>query len=243
MVSAASYYFSSCNGKEGSASVTTGIKFAYSKHAGSLAFGSLLHTLIKILQIIVENLADAAEEGDGASGAGAVFACCARCCVSCLENLIEYLNTTAYAYMAVSGDNYCTSAWNGFLLHIKHCAKFSFAMSFASMFITMGKLFITLLNCVSYFVIIKWGTKNIDDVSSIWPPLIIIFIISFMFAHIFLCMFDEATMATLQCLAIDMDLNEGKPQYGSPSFHEKLEKVYGKSEEVKLARGYRAYDQ
>jgi hypothetical protein len=48
MASLASYYFSSTRYKEGSASVSTAFKFAYMKHAGSLALGGLLLTLIEI---------------------------------------------------------------------------------------------------------------------------------------------------------------------------------------------------
>jgi len=131
---------------------------------------------------------------------------CAKCLVRCFESIIEYLNKIAYAYMAVSGDSYCESAWNGFLLNLKHCAKFSFATMLASMFVFLGKLFITVLNCGTFFLIMKYGTKSIDHLSSMWGPIIIIAISTFVTAQIFLGLFDEATIATLHCLAIDMDL-------------------------------------
>lgn len=38
-------------------------------------------------------------------------------------------------------------------------------------------------------------------------------------------LFDDAIRATLMCFAIDMDLNNGSPQYGPPTFHEKLEEI------------------
>lgn len=57
MTSAATYYFSSGKDREGSASVMTGFKFAYFKHAGSLALGSLIHVIVIIIRFIVESLA------------------------------------------------------------------------------------------------------------------------------------------------------------------------------------------
>ena len=60
MVSASTYYFTSNKDKEGSASVLTGIKFAYFKHAGSLAFGSLVHTIVSIIKWMVDFAADQA---------------------------------------------------------------------------------------------------------------------------------------------------------------------------------------
>jgi len=42
MYACASYYYSSEGGNDGSANVTEGIKFAYTKHFGSIALGSLI---------------------------------------------------------------------------------------------------------------------------------------------------------------------------------------------------------
>ena len=137
----------------------------------------------------------------------------------CFENLVEYLNKVAFAYMAISGDSYCTSAWNGFMLHLKHNAKFTFATSLAGMFIFMGKLMITCINCSVLYLIMKYILKDTDAVSSIWGPIALIGISTFITATIFLGLFDEATIATLHSLAIDMDLNEGKPKHGPPTFH------------------------
>jgi hypothetical protein len=127
MVSACTYYFSSSRDGEGSASVATGFHYAYTKHAGSLAFGSLVHAIIVIVKGAVETAQDAADK-EGASPAVQCALCCVMCFVSCLEDLIAYINKTAYAYMAVSGDSYCTSAYNGFLLNLKHLWHFHFAI-------------------------------------------------------------------------------------------------------------------
>lgn len=57
MVSASTYYFNCNPEKNGSASVCTGIKFAYTKNIGSLCFGSMILTIISILRFIVDTLA------------------------------------------------------------------------------------------------------------------------------------------------------------------------------------------
>jgi hypothetical protein len=129
--------------------------------------------------------------------------------------------------MAVSGEPYCTSAWNGLMLHLKHNSKYVFAINLAYMFIFLGKIFIACLNCTTYYLIVKYITKDIDAITSIWGPITMIAISTIITAHIFLCLFDEAVIATLHCLAIDLDLNEGKPKFGPPTFHQKIAKVYG----------------
>jgi hypothetical protein len=38
-------------------------------------------------------------------------------------------------------------------------------------------------------------------------------------------LFDEAIMATLHCLALDMDVNGGIPKWGPPTFHLKMKAI------------------
>lgn len=147
---------------------------------------------------------------------------CAECCLKCLEKIADYINKAAYAYMAVSGDSFCTSAWNGFLLNIKHTLKFSWAHFLAGMFIFLGKVAITVLNVFSCYMMMKYVTKNIDQVSPI-PTCAIVGLITFISASTFLGLFDEAVLAMLTCLAIDCDLHEGEPKFGPPTFHDALE--------------------
>lgn len=68
MVSAATFYFDSNPGADGSASVMTGFRYAYFKNIGSLCFGSLVVTIIQIIKAIIDSAAEAAkEDGDGAA--------------------------------------------------------------------------------------------------------------------------------------------------------------------------------
>lgn len=162
MIAAAQFYFSSNANETGSASVVSGMAIANFKHSGSIALGSLLHTVVFMIRIIVDRIVDASESKAGRSGVAMCIGCLLKCFVSCLESLIEKLNTWAYAFMAISGDPYCKSAWNGFILNLKHLVKFYFADILASLFVFIGMLAISALNAGSCFLILKYGTKNAD---------------------------------------------------------------------------------
>jgi hypothetical protein len=193
------------------------------KHAGSVAFGSFIHTLVAVLRALVDALVDAAERKGGSEGGIIVcIGCLLKCCMGCIENMVEYINLNAYAYMAVSGDAYCKSAWNGFMMNLKHLVKFYFADTLAGMFVFMGILAIVGLNAGSCYLIMTYGFKNSHLLSSIWVPLILIMVASFIIAELFIGFFSVAVRATLMSLAIDLELN-GSPKFGTPSFHEKME--------------------
>ena len=113
--------------------------------------------------------------------------------------------------MAVSGDGFCMSAWNGFLLNIKHLLKFSFANTIAKVFMFLGKLAIVVGNCFSLYFIMKNITHDTEEVSSLLGPMLVVAVVSYISASIFLGLFDTAVLSLMTCLAIDMDMNDGTP--------------------------------
>lgn len=227
MISAAQFYFSSNRETTGSASVVAGMMIANFKHSGSIALGSLLHTIVFMLRVLVDSITNASEKNNGNNGLVVLVGCLLRCFVRCLENLIEYLNLMAYAFMSISGDPYCKSAWSGFILNLKHLIKFYFADILARMFIFIGMLAIAALNAGSSYLILRYGTKNADQLSSVWVPMVFIIIYTLITAELFIGFFHQAVTATLMCLAVDMELN-GVVKHGSPSFHEKIDAAQGK---------------
>jgi hypothetical protein len=151
MVSAATYYFNSDASMEGDAEVQTGFNWAFSYHAGSIAIGSFVIAIIRFIRIVFVYAAQQMEKASGDNQAVKAIVKVAECVLACIEKICDYINESAFAYMAVSGDNFCYAAWNGFLLNIKHMLKFSFANMIAKIFILLGKVAITAGNMFSLF--------------------------------------------------------------------------------------------
>lgn len=145
---------------------------------------------------------------------------CATCILECLEKICDYVNTSAFCYIAVAGGSFCTGAWEAFLLNVKHLLKFSFSKFLANVFIFLGKVALTVVNCLSLVMIMKYITKDVDEISSLWGPVGIVAICSFLTASIFLGLFDTSVNAMMTCLAIDMDHHNGSPAKGPPTFHD-----------------------
>jgi hypothetical protein len=87
------------------------------------------------------------------------------------------------------------------------------------MFILVGKISIVVINCFSLYGIMKYVTKDTEEVSSIAAPVILVGATTYVAASIFLGLFDEAVLAMMNCLAIDTDLN-CEPKFGPPTFHD-----------------------
>lgn len=218
MCSAATYYFNSNAEKEGSADVMKSVWWSNVTHAGSVALGSLIMAVIRILRAIAQ------EKGGDTGNAGQR---CIMCCLRCIEDAVEYINVIAYANMAVSGDSFCTSAWNGFIINLKHCVKFYFAETLAGMFVFIGYLFVVCFNAMTLFLVSKFATKSYDNITYFAIPTTIVMVSSFITASLFIGLFSKAVVATLQSMAIDRDVHNGETKFGPPSYHKKLRKIYG----------------
>lgn len=95
------------------ASVCKAWHIAYVNHIGSIAVGAFIIALIRLLKYTVVYLTQQLEKASAGSAAGAATQCIARCAIWVLElfeRIVDYINETAYCYIAVTGDNFCTGA-------------------------------------------------------------------------------------------------------------------------------------
>jgi hypothetical protein len=161
---------------------------------------------------------------------------CGACYLKCIEKIVDYIQVAGFCYVAVSGDSFCSSCWSGFLLNVKHMAKFAFANFLAKIFMTLGKVALCVGNTFSLLFIMKNITKDMEEITSVIGPVVVVCVVTYLTASLFLGMFDTAVMAILTCLALDMDLNGGdEPKYGPPTFHESYKKMKANMADNKTA--------
>ena len=142
------------------------------------------------------------EDASGNNGCTKAIICCCRCCLDCFDRFIRYLNRNAYIYCALSGESYCSSAINAFLLILKNSAKFGFVEGIASCFMFIAKFFISIMTTlVSFFLL-----KAMVEVSDPYAPLLVIFLLSYMIATIFIEIFDTGANTILQCYLLDQEV-------------------------------------
>lgn len=81
---------------------------------GSIAFGSLLIAIVIFIRIMLEIITKQLKNSTMAmeeQAAPAKFALkCASCYIACFEKIIRFLTENAYIMMAISGENFCSSA-------------------------------------------------------------------------------------------------------------------------------------
>ena len=140
------------------------------------------------------------------------------CVIQCLETVVEYITESAFCFIAVTGDNFFTGAYNGFILHIKHMSEFWWTATFAKFFMFLAKVSVIVGNmAVFYFLLtpLMVGKKTSKE---LYGPLIVVGLISYIMVSIFVGMYDVSSEAMLTCYAIDVDANNGTNKFGPETF-------------------------
>jgi len=211
IVSAATWYFSDKtipddDGIAGDAEVYKGFKWIF-VHFGSLAIGSLLVAIVWMIRFVFEYVSKKMEKASGDNKAVKAMICCIRCCLDCFDRLMRYLTRNAYIYMVISGEGFCSSALNSFILMLKNAAKFAFVQSFSEVFMFIAKICITVLTVVASVLIIMATLPQNSLASPVLPTIFIVFI-GYVISGIFVSIFDAASNTLLQCYLIDSDIRK-----------------------------------
>lgn len=209
IVAAITWYYSDKtipddDGIAGDSDVSVGMKWAVRYHGGTLAFGSFIMALVWVIRIVFEYIAKKMEDaGAGENGFTKCLISCIRCCLACFERFVRYINRNAYIYCALTGESFCSSAINSFVLILKNAAKFGFVEGIASCFMFIAKCFIAIATCLLSALIIQASTA---EITSPYGPLGVIFVISYIIATIFIEIFDTGANTILQCYLLDKEV-------------------------------------
>lgn len=190
--------------------------FAFRYHLGSLAFGSLILAVVWSVKVVLEiAVAQAKSAGAEQSKIMEYVINCLRCAVDCFERFIRFLNKNAYIQIALTSENFCTSARAGFFLFLRNMGRFGFTAGIGEIFTLMGKLAITAISTAAgyFYLTRKAGVK--DTISSPIAPTICCAIASYIIASVFMEVYGLAIDAILQCFLCDEELKERNPSHES----------------------------
>ena len=98
--------------------------------------------------------------------------------------------------MALTSDNFCESAINGFCLMLKHASKFAFVSGLGNVFMVLGKMAISAVTCLIAFFPLDYMTES-QKIASPIAPIIAIFMIAYLISSVFISVFSVAANTIL----------------------------------------------
>ncbi|KAL5021272.1 hypothetical protein ScPMuIL_000427 [Solemya velum] len=175
-------------------------------HLGSIAYGALIITLVKLPRWILMYLEKKTKNSQN-SCAACCLKCC-TCCLWCLEKCLKYLNQNSYTVIAIQGTGFCSSTKKAFLTLVSNSLRVAALNSVGDFMLFLGKIGVT---ASTGAVGILW-LKSRGDLHYYAVPVLLICVFAYFIAHSFLSVYEMVVDAILLCFCHDSEINDGSPE-------------------------------
>uniref|UniRef100_A0A3B4BS23 Choline transporter-like protein n=1 Tax=Pygocentrus nattereri TaxID=42514 RepID=A0A3B4BS23_PYGNA len=203
-------------------------------HTGSLAFGSLILSIIQVIRVILEYLEQKLKVAE--NRVAKFFLTCLKCCFWCLEKCIRFLNRNAYIMIAIYGKNFCTSAKDAFFLLMRNIVRVAVLDKVTDFLLFLGKLLIVGIVGECRACVYASG-KNISRLfhCRVCFSLQTVVFGTYLIAHGFFSVYAMCVDTLFLCFLEDLERNDGsaeRPYFMSQNLLSTLKKP---NEKVKTA--------
>ena len=193
--------------------IKTSFHRAFRYHFGSLAFGAIIVPIIKFIMFFFDYFKKRIESTPIRKDQNRCFRyiiCCLQCFFGCLGRFTEFINSHAYIQIAIKGDCFWTSAWEGYALIVRSLGRFSVLSFIGSLFTFISSIFIGVVSCViGYFIITEVNYFN-DSLNSCILPVVVFFIIGWFLGNVSMNIFGISGDALIFCFLLEEELNYGQ---------------------------------
>ena len=107
------------------------------------------------------------------------------------------MNENAYIQVALTGENFCSSAMAAFALALKHSGSFLVTNGIGTLICFLGKLTIALANTFVGYIMLTNIKEIKESVEEPMAPLAVIFLFSYIMASIFMSVYSTTSLTIL----------------------------------------------
>eukprot|EP00094_Tigriopus_californicus_P004803 TCALIF_04623-PA protein Name:"Similar to SLC44A5 Choline transporter-like protein 5 (Macaca fascicularis)" AED:0.13 eAED:0.13 QI:715/0.81/0.91/1/0.63/0.75/12/74/636 len=213
-----------------SAPLTRSFGRTFRYHLGTLAFGSLIIAIIRMIRLVIEFIEQKMKEHRQDNPLVKAILCMCRCCFWCLETFMKFINRNAYIMTAIYGRNFCWSAKEAFSLLMRNIARVAVLDKITDFLLLLGKLVIVgTMGVLSFYIFSGRIDKiQVEDLNYYFVPVFVIIVGSFFIADVFFDVYEMAVDTLFLCFLEDIERNDGsadKPYYMSKDLRKILNYV------------------
>jgi hypothetical protein len=197
-------------------------------HTGTVAFASAIVGICETLRLTIVYLADKAK-GDNPGCCRKCLLAPITCCMACVTCCLEKVSKQAIVWTAIWGDSFIVSCCSSFKLIWDNLDRVAAITIVSGFLMLLGKAFVSLLVAGIGGLVIQ-GIYG-EEVSSIIMPCLVIFVLSFVVATLFMSIFEVTLDCIFICFLVD-EWNYGgtEEMYASKSLAEVIKNFQTHSE-------------
>jgi hypothetical protein len=212
----ASWYFSRGSGS-GSSSVGSptfrALIWGFTTSFGSLAFGSLIVAVVMFINFLLEK----AKQSNQTNKVLQAVVSCIQCCLGSVQALVQWINKFAFIYIAMHGDNFCSSARGVFDLMGRNLLSAIVVDVIGDFVLLVGKFAMSAL--VTGVVLLVMNAQN-------YPiqmfTIIVIALSSFLIFNFFANIINTSVDTVLICYLEDLERNRDGALHMDTELHNLL---------------------
>ncbi|XP_068699607.1 choline transporter-like protein 1 isoform X3 [Montipora foliosa] len=170
-------------------------------HLGSLAFGSLILAIARLLRYIIKLITREAQRNSNHSLVAKFIRKCFRCCIWCLEKFLNFFNRNVYIQIAAQGDSFCSATKNVFNILRQNPTHFIVISSIGRFFLFLAKLVVVILSFVAGYYILR--LFHCDHIYEIAVPVVIGSVIAYVIAYVFFYVFKIGVDTFVVCYCFE----------------------------------------
>jgi len=193
-------------------------------HIGTLAFGSLIIAICRMIRVLLEYLDQKLKMYDNPFTKAIL--CCMKCFFWCLENFLKFINRNAYIMCAIHGKNFCTSAKDAFSLLVSNMVRVFVLDKVTDFLFFLSKILVSIGVASILYSFLEYVTKK--DLNYVMVPVVFVFVSTYFVASVFFSVCTMAVDTLFLCFLEDCERNDGsssKPYFMSKN----LMKILGKN--------------
>lgn len=165
-------------------------------HLGTLAFGSLIVTICRIIRCILEYIDHKLKKFD--NPVTRAILCCMKCFFWMLEKFLKFINRNAYIMCAIHGKSFCPSAKDAFNLLMRNVLRVVALDKVTDFLFFLSKVLISVgMGCVTY-VFFTEGNK-VGDLHYNLVPVLLVTLGSYLIATVFFGVYSMAVDTLFMC--------------------------------------------
>uniref|UniRef100_A0A8C2WL24 Choline transporter-like protein n=1 Tax=Cyclopterus lumpus TaxID=8103 RepID=A0A8C2WL24_CYCLU len=178
-------------------------------HTGSLAFGSLILSMVQVIRVILEYLDHKLK--DAQNKCAKFLLSCMKCCFWCLEKCIKFLNRNAYIMIAIYGKSFCPSARDAFFLLMRNIVRVAVLDKVTDFLLFLGKLLIVGIVGRGAFIF-RPKMSAAPSLNYYWVPILTLVVASYLIAHGFFSVYAMCVDTLFLCFLEDLERNDGSAE-------------------------------
>ncbi|XP_044757893.1 choline transporter-like 2 [Coccinella septempunctata] len=200
-------------------------------HIGTLAFGSLIIAICRMIRLVLEYIDRKLKKYD--NEVTRAIMCLLKCFFWCLEKILKFISTNAYIMCAIHGKNFCTSAKEAFTLLMRNVIRFVVLDKVTDFLFFVSTLLISIGAGSVAYVFFATDLTSLDNsnLNYVEVPIVSIVLFTFFISKIFFHVYSMAVDTLFLCFLEDCERNDGSPD--RPYYMSKdLMKIFGKKNKI-----------